>query len=328
MHLLNRTKTDPALKRNYLAGLKAFALWARNPVSEFGASQNFKMVFAVGGPTIRHMIEGMRAHPEGRRILADRPDLGAAINNMKALRELPEGSMGRTYYEFMSGEGIIPGYVLAGLAYKGGDFDRLEWPEEMKWLVERIGNTHDMTHMLSGYGADLAGETLNIAFSLGLYAPSPFMRNLTRVEALGTGLAFRPKCGMTKWVQYMLEAYERGARASKKTPFNCVYFEELLPLSLEEVRGRLGVMPPENPTVLHTEDWYTSKLAEQAANGYGAMDKAMERIECTKAMVESGIAAKAIMRAPRKDAERARQLFQQGARNEAVLQALEAHPRV
>ena len=324
MHLLNRKKTDPALRRNYLAGLKAFALWARNPVSEFGASQNYKVAYAVGGPNVRRMVDKMHAHPEGRRLLRDRPDLGAALNDMQALKQLPAGSMGRTYYEFMSGEGIIPGYVLAGLAYKGGDFDRLAWPEEMKWLVERIGNTHDMTHMLSGYGADLAGETLNIAFSLGLYAPSPFMRRLARFEAIATALAFRPRCGIARWVGYMLEAYDRGASSSKKIPFNCVYIEELLPLPLDEVRGKLGVLPPRDPSVLDTADWYTAKLAEQAANGYGAMDKAMERIEVIKDMVEAGIPAKTIMRAPSEDSNRALALFRQGAETEAVLHALRA----
>ncbi len=324
-----RQKTQGSERRDYISGAKAFLTWIVNPVSEHGAAQNFRMIYAMAGPNFRQMVEEMRCHPEGRRVLTDRPDLCRALNDFPSLRKLPEGSMGRQYCDFMSGPEIIPGYVLGGLAYKDGAFDRLNWPEDTKWLVERVGNTHDLTHMLSGYGSDFPGEALNINFSMGLYAGSQGY-SAARLAAEGfaivSGLAIQPVCGQKMWRHYMREAYERGAASSRKIPFHCVYLEELLPLPLEEVRERLGVPPAENPSMLNngTAGWATTYLARQMANGFGAMNGAMERIRHTKVMVEAGIPVKAIMSASPKDADRARELFYQGAGKDTVLRTLGA----
>lgn len=247
-----------------LEALKAGLAWLRNPVSINGPLNLKRMKFAAGGPETHRKVEQMRAHPDGRRILEDRPNLSVALSDMDALAAMPEGSLGRVYHDFMSHPAAVPTYMLGSLLYKDGHFDDLDWSEEMKYLVERENVTHDLTHVISGYGTHLVSEAINIIFGVGLEGGK---RPGARFLATVFGILQIPRVGWRRWRAENDKAYDAGRRVHETIPFHCIYWEELLPLPLDEVRDRLGCEPVGEG--LDTSDWILNPIGKAMANGYG-----------------------------------------------------------
>ncbi|MFN8644197.1 MAG: Coq4 family protein [Candidatus Binatia bacterium] len=61
----------------------------------------FEIIRALSGNAFERAWQRFRAHPDGQRLLAERPSLLAALNDRAALRALPAGSLGRAYADFM-----------------------------------------------------------------------------------------------------------------------------------------------------------------------------------------------------------------------------------
>ena len=61
------------------------------------------------GPEILAAVEQMRLHPSGRILLAERPDLGTVLSDTAALKAMPAGSLGRTFFEAMDNPNGVPG---------------------------------------------------------------------------------------------------------------------------------------------------------------------------------------------------------------------------
>jgi uncharacterized tellurite resistance protein B-like protein len=83
----------------------------------------------------------------------DTPDAAVAAR-YQALRQLPPGTFGRTYADYMAAKH----YALPG---EPGGFS------------ERVV-THDLLHVLSGYGGDPQGEAQLAAFTAGFHRVDPF----------------------------------------------------------------------------------------------------------------------------------------------------------
>lgn len=274
-----------------------------NPVSERGATNVFRFLLSFARPELYALAEAARNHPAGRRLLAERPDLGATLNDMKRLEGCPAGSFGRRYFDFMSHPDTVPGYLLAGLAYKDGYFDRLDWDEETKWVVDRVFQTHDATHVLAGYGADIAGEGLNIYFTLGAIVPALKLRQVVMTPFGALAAAFTPTIGLRRWWGYLAEALERGQATGRRQPFSCVDWEDFLDRPLASMRAELGVPPLREPDV-PTEEWSDSWLLRRLADGYGSGNAELDRLRRCKLAVEAGVPARDLMRCDRATRDR------------------------
>lgn len=277
-------------KRQFGTAAISVARWATNPVSERGVVHLFRAAFAVSGPTLTSRVKQMRSHPEGAWLLAHRPDLGMTLADQTALAAMPNGSLGRAYHDFMSGPSVVPGYYIAGLLYRDGGLDETGWNDDMKYLYERIVNTHDMVHVLSGYGTDFAAEFLNLVFTLGLLVP---VRGRLRRAALGrfigveSGLVGLPRFGLRRWTSVVGEAYERGNRAGLRHPFESFAFEEHLSDPLDDVRATLGIVPPAAP--VDSADWIRNPIIRRLASGYGKAGGIVDRAAVVKTYVDAGM---------------------------------------
>ncbi|MCA9710536.1 MAG: hypothetical protein KDK70_32140, partial [Myxococcales bacterium] len=90
----------------------------------------------------------------------------------QALGELPEGTMGRCYYDHMREQGFpLPGE-------KGSQIEPI--------II------HDLTHLLSGYGTDPAGEILTASFSAGNRRKEPFTYIFFVLCQFHLGIKFSP----------------------------------------------------------------------------------------------------------------------------------------
>ena len=318
-------------KRMPLTAAKAGLLWLRNPTSESGAKQLFRIAYSIGGPELHKMARKMRANPKFNIILEQRNDLGQTLANMDALSKLPEGSLGKHYYNFMSGDGIFPSYLLGGLAYKNGHFDSLQdWNDDAKFLITRIGSTHDLMHLIAGYGTDLPGEAILIAYSSAAGGLPTWLASI-----VGTFMGiieypiFMPKVGFLKWVSIFRDAAVRGSIAAKQNTMMEINYEEMLAKPIKEARELLGVPPIKHQEhvnddgFLVSKSWMRGLLAKRIQDGGSEKKATHEGIKRARALIEEcGVSIRDVMSAPRKNVVDAFNAFDKGAEKEKVLAIL------
>jgi ubiquinone biosynthesis protein COQ4 len=195
--------------------------------------QVFELIRALSGNSGERLFQRFCADPDGRRLLAARPQLLAVLEDLDTLAAMPEGSFGRVYAEFMRRERIeAKGLVDAAQAVA----ESRPIDPERDWFFQRLRDMHDLWHVLTGYGRDLAGEAANLAFS----------HAQTRNRGIGAIVLAAAVVGPKRldffWPRYLWRAWRRGRRTR---PLPMVAYEELLPLPLAEVRRRLRIEPPE-----------------------------------------------------------------------------------
>jgi ubiquinone biosynthesis protein COQ4 len=130
--------------------------------------QVFHIIEALRDGRFAKRAQAFFDSPAGKEVLATNEFLPALLDNHAALMKLPEGSVGRAYVEFMQREGL----TAQGLV---DEFDKFRAGQPRHDdLLERYGNrlrdTHDLFHVLTGYGRDALGEQCVLAFS---YSQTP-----------------------------------------------------------------------------------------------------------------------------------------------------------
>ena len=306
-------------ERNLLAAARDALVWLSGPVSERGAARGFRISLHMGGRRVHERRLAMREHPLGRRLLEERPDLCATLNDMPALAAMPEGSLGRAFHTFMDHPETIPGYMLSGLIYRDDWFDTVPMDDELRWAVERWFQTHDLMHVVSGYGADLPGEGLNIYFSGGYCVGLSWRMTFWSPYGLAPRL-MRPSIERRRWLGYLREAWERGSAARQHLPFESVPWEELLPQPLVDVRRTLGLRPLADPAMSSAE-WTDEGFFTRT---FLAPNVDLQSVQGVKTAVEAGVPLKDLMRVDVETRGRVEKLALEGADAEVLVNALAA----
>jgi ubiquinone biosynthesis protein COQ4 len=193
----------------------------------------FEIIDALQGPTLHRLRARLRRSEQGRRLLAERPDLVPLLKDREALRALPEDSLGRTYLAFVESEGIS----ADGLVEASKEVDRAEEVVELTWLRNWLRDTHDLWHTVLGYKGDLVGEAALLAFThyhtgnVGI--------------AMIAGIAWYKLGRETDPALHARSVVVDGRRRAKHTAwFVCNPWHEWLARPLEEVRRDLKVPGP------------------------------------------------------------------------------------
>ena len=194
-------------------------------------SELMEFSLALGGPTLQAHYESFRAHPDGGRLLAQRPDLPAVLGDRDTLASLPEGSFGRAYLDFtgryrFDAAAFEEGHDLEGMA------QRLGWDDDLLYVITRGLQLHDLWHTLGGYGPDWAGEAGVMAFTYGQIPDVGIGVIAGILRAIPGGNSRRT------WTTYLAQARARGRRANNLL---VVPYEELLAHPIEQIRERLGI---------------------------------------------------------------------------------------
>ena len=304
-------------ERNLWAAARDGLIWLSGPVSERGVSRAFRVSLNMGGRKVHERRLAMREHPIGRRLLDERPDLCAVLNDMSALAAMPEGSLGRAFHTFMDHPETIPGYMLSGLIYRDDWFDSVPMDEELRWAFERWIQTHDLMHVVSGYGADLAGEGLNIYFSGGYNLGISWRATFWSPFGLAPRL-MRPSIGRRRWLGYLREAWERGNAALLHLPFESVPWEDLLPQPLAAARATLGLPPLADPA-MNSAEWTDVSFFTRT---FLASNVDYESVRGVKAAVEAGVPVRDLMRLDAEARSRVERLAREGAGLDVLVNAL------
>ncbi|MFT3923861.1 MAG: Coq4 family protein [Myxococcales bacterium] len=227
--------------------LRALKALVENPED---TAQVFRIIEALSGRNALHNAERMARSPSGKRLLRDTPDLLPQLLDRARLEALPEHSLGRAYLRFLAAEGItVEGLYQASIDGRGLEAHQL--PPDVEYFRNRMRDTHDLWHVVTGYQGDIVGEAALLAFSFA------------QVHNLGVGLiasvAFvrGPQGEMRREI---LHGFARGVRA-RWLP--AVEWEELLALPLAEVRARLRVGPPRPYQPVRARDWAVAPRPER-----------------------------------------------------------------
>jgi len=213
----------------------------------------FEIFMAIGARDEERGFQKFLAHPTGRRLLQTQPSLIGALSDRDALERLPAESFGRSYLDYLERTGFEPDGLLKlkralqARAESEGD-SQAQLDPAREWWRDRSILTHDLWHVLTGYGTDELGEAALLPFS---YAQAGGRANLLLV--IGVALQGAGELGVS-FLPYLHQAWQRGRRAAW---LPALAYEELLPLPLEEVRRWSNIQPLEvaHPNGIPSGKW-------------------------------------------------------------------------
>ena len=192
-------------------------------------SHVFTIIEALSGSSHRHLVALFHKSEDGQHLLRSRPELISILADRDALRQMPEGSLAHACLGFVESEGITADGLVA--ASDASESRLHEQGSDIEFVANRMRDTHDLWHAVTGYRGDVLGETSLLAFNV------PQTRNVG--VALITFLGFTRVQRLSAW-RAIVGGLRRGMRA-RSLP--SVHWEQFLPLPLEEVRARLRVQP-------------------------------------------------------------------------------------
>jgi ubiquinone biosynthesis protein COQ4 len=200
--------------------------------------QVFTLINSLSGTAPHRLLFAFRRSESGARLLHDQPDILPRLADRAGLRALPEGSLGREYVAFVESEGISP----EGIRDASLQDPQEARPHAFTYVNQRMRDTHDLWHVVTGYKGDVLGELSLLAFSLA--------------QLWNTGVALIVVAGLIKGrgrveTHMVREGYLRGRRA---TWLPALEWEGLLSLPLDEVRTSLGVGAPPVYTPIRTSE--------------------------------------------------------------------------
>ncbi|MDS3859649.1 Coq4 family protein [Thermosynechococcaceae cyanobacterium BACA0444] len=120
--------------RNFQAVSDLLKSMGANTDDVFDIEDNFR-----GSEQLRVCLDRVRAIPEAQAMMAERfigPDIDLA-----ALATLPPGTLGHTYAT-----------VLLALDYDPNFYRKTEINTDEDWLIARLRKTHDIIHVVTGFG--------------------------------------------------------------------------------------------------------------------------------------------------------------------------------
>ncbi|HEV7559426.1 MAG TPA: Coq4 family protein, partial [Kofleriaceae bacterium] len=113
----------------------------------------------TGRPRYRRLLREMGGSAEGRRVMAERPELSTDHVDYDHLRDLPASTFGGAYVRHLDSNGITADYQAAATRH-------VDDPD-MAYLMRRFRQTHDVWHALLGLGITGHEEVIIHWFSFG-----------------------------------------------------------------------------------------------------------------------------------------------------------------
>jgi ubiquinone biosynthesis protein COQ4 len=184
------------------------------------------------GPSADRLFRRVWRDPVGRSILQEGRDLRATLADRPYLSSLPDGSLGRAYFDWTS----TRDFTADGLAREISHQVVRGRKDARSTMGTRVVDMHDLWHVLNGWDSDINGEIHLLGYS---YAQLGGWAWLILGLIANSILATR---GRFEGIGYLCKAIRRGRRA---TLLVAVDWEAMLPLPLEEVRRQLSIPNPE-----------------------------------------------------------------------------------
>jgi ubiquinone biosynthesis protein COQ4 len=248
MNAMSREVAEAPVHFDPARALRAMIALTKNPDD---TSQVFAIIESLSGHAPARMLRGFRDDAHGRRLLGERPSIVPTLADRVALRAMPAGSLGRAYLAFVESEGIsADGLVeaseegLTGVRAEGSD---------LEYIGDRMRDTHDLWHAVTGYKGDLIGEASLLGFTLS--------------QTTNPGIALIVLTGILRIRQLDAIGMIAGGirRGAKARWLPALDWESLLPLPLETVRSLLDIDAAPTYEPLRTSQLRAEGLLEPLA---------------------------------------------------------------
>lgn len=224
-----------------LDAIRSIRLALRNPDD---TAQAVRALDATAGKSMDRQLKRFMDTPTGREILAREQSLLDVLIDRERLMAMPEGSLGRTYVDWLIREEIsAEGLVAASEAVSQGGRES-DGPYFV--LGCRMREMHDLLHVAAGYGRDLAGEVGVLAFTyaqtghtgIGFLVAMAYMRSFFRRRDQPAADRREARVSIRKQCR---DGYRRGRRADWIVGAD---WEALLECPIDEVRQRFHISAP------------------------------------------------------------------------------------
>lgn len=199
--------------------------------------QVFEVVTALSRNSARRLFGRFVATPYGRRVVTENIELEAILGDFPRLRAMPEGSLGRAYVDFMDEAGFTPQGLIDAADEAGVGLSEFRELAAFKRAFTHLEVSHDLWHVLTGYGRDPLGEICNLVF--------------TRQQTGNPGLKLIVFMGLAaikleRWSMPVLKAAKEARRMGEAVDFLLKEdVEAMLREPLSDIRARLGIFKPE-----------------------------------------------------------------------------------
>ncbi len=194
----------------------------------------FKIFESLPSGSFMGRVRDLCLSPQGEMLRQTEPALPEILDDHASLRRTPKGSLAHAYCDFMEAEGLS----AAGLVAEAESLGRTKYPDLVQWFMERSRDTHDLFHILTGYGRDALGEQCVLLFTHG---QSPSQGHLLIGYAGAANIKKMVKDSAAPVVGAVRQAHRtgKGAPSLMAQPIR-----ELLQQPLDEVRANLRIPQP------------------------------------------------------------------------------------
>lgn len=181
--------------------------------------QIFRLGMAVNAQLFPRFLMRFVTHEEGAWLLEHEPAIGSA--EVAALRALPPHTLGGAYARFLDARDLDPDLFQSppGL------------PVVVRYVSQRMRQTHDLWHVLTGIDTSVEGELLLQAFTYG----QTRMPSAALVAIAG---ALRYGSREHRLLPKAFDAYKRGRRAAWMPP---LVWERRWEEPVEDLQRALGI---------------------------------------------------------------------------------------
>lgn len=199
--------------------------------------QVFEVVTALSRDSARRLFRRFVATPYGRRVVTEPVELENILGDFPRLRAMAPGTLGRAYVDFMDEAGFTPQGLIDAADEAGVSL--MDYPELKAFsrAFRHLEISHDLWHVLTGYGRDPLGEICNLVFTRR-QTGNPGLKLIIRMGLLALKLE--------RWSFPALKAAAEARRMGDAVDFLLQHdVEAMLEEPIADVRKRLGIFKPE-----------------------------------------------------------------------------------
>lgn len=221
----------PQLQYKPLRAWKNFRLLMKDKED---TSLVFKIYESLPSKDFMPRVAELTLSERGEVLRSSEPSLPEILDDHATLRQTPKGSLAHAYCDFMESEGL----TAAGLVAEAESLGRAKFDDAVQWFADRSRDTHDLFHVLTGYGRDALGEQCVLLFTHG---QSPTQGHLL-IGYAGSANIKKMVWGSKAPVMGAVRQAKRTGRGAPRLIEQPI--RELLKRPLEEVRAELNIPEP------------------------------------------------------------------------------------
>jgi ubiquinone biosynthesis protein COQ4 len=226
---------EDRLKPLKVQPLRAFKAFRRLLANKEDTVQVFEIMQALNGRSTAKGYRRLISTLSGGRLAYERVEMAEVLSDGALVDSFAEETVGGHYRQFVRSQGFTPeGLAAESRKARGGEGAEVRHP--IAWFGRRIRDTHDLWHILTGYGRDGLGELCLVAFS---YAQTRSL-GWAFIAVGGMLQGFRIGQGR-RTAAIVWQAYKHGRDAAWLPGQD---FVALLGEPLEAARKRLNIAPP------------------------------------------------------------------------------------